>query len=148
MALKKTQLLSITSVVGVQTVGIYTAGLTQTAAGVGTTSFVKNIIMHNAGAAADHLGVGTARVGIYLYPNTGVTDRVANSGSTGVGQSAYRIAQIDLAANETSFFESNYPIVLAPFNAIAVDVKQGDLAGDAGVGTAVNFIINGDTETP
>ena len=148
MALKKTQLLSITSVVGVQTVGIYTAGLTQTAAGVGTTSFVKNIIMHNAGAAADHLGVGTCRVGIYLYPNTGVTDRVANSGSTGVGQSAYRIAQIDLAPQETSFFECNYPLVLAPFNAIAVDVKQGDNAGDAGVGTAVNFIINGDTETP
>ena len=148
MALKKTQLLSITSVVGVQTVGIYTAGLTQTAAGVGTTSFVKNIIMHNAGAAANHAGTGTCRVGLYIYPNTGVTDRVANSGSTGVGQSAYRIAQIDLAPNETSFFECNYPLVLAPFNAIAVDVVQGDLATEAGVGTAVNFIINGDTETP
>ena len=147
MALKKTQLLPITTVVGVQTVGIYTAGLTATSVGVGTTSYVKNIIMHNAGAAANHAGVGTCRVGIYIYPNTGVTDRVANSGSTGVGQSAYRIAQIDLAANETSFFESNYPIVLAPFNAIAVDVKQPDVGG-AGVGTAVNFIINGDTETP
>ena len=147
MALKKTQLLPITTVVGVQTVGIYTAGLTATSVGVGTTSYVKNIIMHNAGAAANHAGVGTCRVGIYIYPNTGVTDRVANSGSTGVGQSAYRIAQIDLAANETSFFESNYPIVLAPFNAIAVDVKTPDVGG-AGVGTAVNFIINGDTETP
>ena len=143
MALKKTQLLPITTVVGVQTVGIYTAGLTATSVGVGTTSYVKSIIMHNAGAAADHAGVGTARVGIYLYPNTGVTDRVS-----GAGNSSYRIAQIDLAPQETSFFECNYPLVLAPFNAIAVDVKQGDLAGDAGVGTAVNFIINGDTETP
>ena len=146
MALKKTQLLPITTVVGVQTVGIYTAGLTATSVGVGTTSYVKSIIMHNAGAAANHLGVGTARVGIYIYPNTGVTDRVANSGSTGVGQSAYRIAQIDLAPRETSFFESNYPIVLAPFNAIAVDVIAAD--NGAGVGTAVNFVINGDTETP
>ena len=146
MALKKTQLLPITTVVGVQTVGIYTAGLTATSVGVGTTSYVKSIIMHNAGAAADHAGVGTARVGIYIYPNTGVTDRVANSGSTGVGQSAYRIALLDLAPNETSFFECNYPLVLAPFNAIAVDVKQAD--NGAGVGTAVNFIINGDTETP
>ena len=111
MALKKTQLLPITTVVGVQTVGIYTAGLTATSVGVGTTSYVKSIIMHNAGAAADHAGVGTCRVGLYIYPNTGVTDRVANSGSTGVGQSAYRIAQIDLAANETSFFECNYPLV-------------------------------------
>ena len=146
MALKKTQLLPITTVVGVQTVGIYTAGLTATSVGVGTTSYVKSIIMHNAGAAANHAGLGTARVGVYIYPNTGVTDRVANSGSTGVGQSAYRIAQIDLAANETSFFECNYPLVLAPFNAIAVDVIASD--NGAGVGTAVNFVINGDTETP
>ena len=143
MALKKTQLLPITTVVGVQTVGIYTAGLTATSVGVGTTSYVKSIIMHNAGAAADNAGLGTARVGVYIYPNTGVTDRVS-----GVGNSSYRIAQIDLAPQETSFFESNYPIVLAPFNAIAVDVKPGDLAVEAGVGTAVNFIINGDTETP
>ena len=142
MALKKTQLLPITTVVGVQTVGIYTAGLTATSVGVGTTSYVKSIIMHNAGAAADNAGLGTARVGVYIYPNTGVTDRVS-----GVGNSSYRILQIDLAPNETSFFESNYPLVLAPFNAIAVDVKQPD-AGGAGVGTAVNFIINGDTETP
>ena len=146
MALKKTQLLPITTVVGVQTVGIYTAGLTATSVGVGTTSYVKNIIMHNAGAAANHAGVGTCRVGIYIYPNTGVTDRVANSGSTGVGQSAYRIAEIDLAPRETSFFETNYPLVLAPFNAIAVDVIPAD--NGAGVGTAVNFVINGDTETP
>ena len=142
MALKKTQLLPITTVVGVQTVGIYTAGLTATSVGVGTTSYVKSIIMHNAGAAANHAGLGTARVGVYIYPNTGVTDRVS-----GVGNSSYRILQIDLAPNETSFFESNYPLVLAPFNAIAVDVKQPDVGG-AGVGTAVNFIINGDTETP
>ena len=146
MALKKTQLLPITTVVGVQTVGIYTAGLTATSVGVGTTSYVKSIIMHNAGAAANNAGTGTCRVGVYIYPNTGVTDRVANSGSTGVGQSAYRIAQIDLAPRETSFFESNYPIVLAPFNAIAVDVIAAD--NGAGVGTAVNFVINGDTETP
>ena len=118
MALKKTQLLPITTVVGVQTVGIYTAGLTATSVGVGTTSYVKSIIMHNAGAAANHAGTGTCRVGVYIYPNTSVTDRVANSGSTGVGNSSYRILQIDLAANETSFFETNYPIVLAPFNAI------------------------------
>ena len=142
MALKKTQLLPITTVVGVQTVGIYTAGLTATSVGVGTTSYVKSIIMHNAGAAADNAGVGTARVGVYIYPNTGVTDRVS-----GVGNSSYRIVQIDLAPNETSFFESNYPLVLAPFNAIAVDVKQPEVGG-SGVGTAVNFIINGDTETP
>ena len=146
MALKKTQLLPITTVVGVQTVGIYTAGLTATSVGVGTTSYVKSIIMHNAGAAANHAGLGTARVGVYIYPNTGVTDRVANSGSTGVGQSAYRIAQIDLAPRETSFFETNYPLVMGNWGdtlSVAVDAPD---SGGSGIGSMVNFIVNGDTD--
>ena len=47
MALKKTKLVSIVNVTGVGTVGIYTAGLTATAAGVGSTSFIRSVIMHN-----------------------------------------------------------------------------------------------------
>ena len=141
MALKKTQLVSIQSVTGIQTVGIYTAGLTATSVGVGSTSYVRSIIIHNAGAAANNSGVGTARVGLYVYPNTCVTDRVS-----GVGNSAYRIAQFDVAPRETTFFESNYPIVLAPFNAIAVDVVAPDTGG-VGTGTAINFVINGDTDS-
>ena len=51
MALKKTQLLDITSITGIATVGIYTVGVTATAGGVGvaSTSYIKNIIMHNTG---------------------------------------------------------------------------------------------------
>ena len=51
MALKKTQLLDITSITGINTVGIYTVGVTATAGGVGvaSTSYIKNIIMHNTG---------------------------------------------------------------------------------------------------
>ena len=57
MALKKTQLLDITSVTGINTVGIFTVGVTPTAGGVGvaSTSYIKNVIMHNT-------GLGTARV--------------------------------------------------------------------------------------
>ena len=51
MALKKTQLLDITSVTGIATVGILTVGVTPTAGGVGvaSTSYIKNVIMHNTG---------------------------------------------------------------------------------------------------
>ena len=51
MALKKTQLLDITSVTGINTVGIFTVGVTPTAGGVGvaSTSYIKNVIMHNTG---------------------------------------------------------------------------------------------------
>ena len=65
MTLKKTQLLDIVSVTGVSTVGILTVGVTQTAGGVGiaSTTYIKNVIMHNT-------GLGTARVSLYLNPNT------------------------------------------------------------------------------
>ena len=43
-------------------------------------------------------------------------------------------------------FEINYPIVLAPFNAIAVDVVAPETGG-VGTGTAINFVINGDTDS-
>ena len=59
MALKKTQLLDITSVTGISTVGIFTAGVTATAAGTASTTYIKNVIMHNT-------GLGTARVSLYL----------------------------------------------------------------------------------
>ena len=47
MALKKTQLLDITSVTGIATVGIFTVGVTPTAGGVGvaSTTYLKNVIM-------------------------------------------------------------------------------------------------------
>ena len=63
----------------------------------------------------------------------------------GSGKSdAFRILRVDLAPNETTFFETNYPIVLAPYNAISVDVVQPD-AGGTGVGSMVNVVVNGDT---
>ena len=46
MALQKTQLLNITSVTGINTVGILTVGVTATAGGVGiaSTTFIRSVI--------------------------------------------------------------------------------------------------------
>ena len=134
MGLKKTKLVSIVNVTGIATVGIYTAGLTATAAGVGSTSFIRSVILHNT-------GLGTARAGLYIHPNTEASQRVGSGKSD-----AFRILRVDLAANETTFFESNYPIVLAPYNAIAVDVIAPD-AGGTGIGSMINVQVNGDTES-
>ena len=133
MALKKTQLLDITSVTGINTVGIFTVGVTPTAGGVGvaSTSYIKNIIMHNT-------GLGTARVSAYINPNT--TPVI-----TGFGVTANRFLRLDLAPNETTFFESTYPIVLTDRDSLTVEVSAPD-AGGAGIGSAVNFIVNGDTD--
>ena len=132
MALKKTQLLDITSVTGIAKVGILTVGVTETAGGVGiaSTTYVKNIIMHNT-------GVGTARVSAYINPNT--------TPVTGYGVTENRFLRIDLAPNETTFFESTYPIVLTNRDSLSVEVNAPD-EGGTGIGSAVNFIVNGDTD--
>ena len=133
MALKKTQLLDITSVTGIATVGILTVGITQTAGGVGiaSTTYMKNVIMHNT-------GLGTARVSLYVNPNTTPVE-------TGYGVTANRFLRIDIAPNETTFFESTYPIVLTHHDSLTVEVQAPDTGG-TGIGSAVNFIVNGDTD--
>ena len=136
MALQKTQLLDITSVTGINTVGILTVGVTPTAGGVGiaSTTFIRSVIMHNT-------GLGTARVSLYTNPNT------ANVNTLGYGVTAQRILRVDVAPNETTFFESNYPIVLTDRDTLSVEVSAPD-AGGSGIGSAVNFIVNGDTNLP
>ena len=134
MALKKTQLLDIQSVTGIATVGIFTVGVTQTAGGVGvaSTSYIKNIIMHNT-------GLGTARVSMYINPNL--------TPGPSIAVTANRFIRIDLAPNETTFFESTYPIVMTDRDSLSVEIappEQG--GGGSGIGSAVNFIVNGDTD--
>jgi hypothetical protein len=133
MALKKTQLLDITSITGINTVGIYTVGVTATAGGVGvaSTSYIKNIIMHNT-------GLGTARVSTYINPATSPVE-------TGYGITAHRFLRVDLAPNETTFFESTYPIVMTDRDSLTVEITAPD-SGGSGIGSAVNFIVNGDTD--
>ena len=134
MALKKTQLIGITSVVGLSTVGILTVGITDTQGGVGiaSTCYVKSVIMHNT-------GLGTARVSLYLNEST-----VQNAVATGV--TANKFLTVDLASNETSFFETNYPLVMGNWGdtlSVAVDAPDN---GGTGIGSMVNFIVNGDTD--
>ena len=131
MTLKKTQLLDIVSVTGVSTVGILTVGVTQTAGGVGiaSTTYIKNVIMHNT-------GLGTARVSLYMNPNTSPVS---------VAVTANRFLRIDIAPNETTFFESTYPIVMTNRDSLSVEITAPD-AGGTGIGSAVNFIVNGDTD--
>ena len=131
MTLKKTQLLDIVSVTGISTVGILTVGVTQTAGGVGiaSTTYIKNVIMHNT-------GLGTARVSLYMNPDTNPVS---------VATTANRFLRIDVAPNETTFFESTYPIVMTGSDSLSVEVLAPD-AGGTGIGSVVNFIVNGDTD--
>lgn len=132
MALKKTKLLNVTSVTGINTVGILTVGTTQTGGGVGiaSTTYIRSVVMHNT-------GLGTARTSLYIYPSTQAV--------SGVGVTIYRVLRVDLAPSETTFFETNYPITLTNQDKIVVEVNAPDVGG-TGIGSAVNFLINGDTD--
>ena len=130
MALQKTKVLNITSVTGIATVGILTAGVTPTDAGVAGTCYIRSVIMHNT-------GVGTARVSLYINPDTNPVPATPVVGN--------RILRIDVAPNETTFFESNYPVVLTSTDSLGVEVGAPD-SGGVGIGSAVNFLVNGDTD--
>lgn len=131
MALRRTKLRNIASVTGISTVGIFTAGVTATSAGTASTTYVRSVIMHNTGLA-------TCTASLYVLPNT------TNVASTG-GTSTFKILKVDLASNETFFFESNYPIVLTGNDAIGASV-DAPIAGGTGIGSVVNFQVIGDTD--
>jgi len=134
MGLKRTKLLGIQAVTGINTVGILTVGTTPTAGGVGiaSTTYLRGVVMHNTGLA-------TATSSLYIYPSS-VSD-------VAFGQTAYRLARVDIASNETFFYEMNYPLVLTDREKIVVEVTQPATAvGGAGIGSAVNFQILGDTD--
>ena len=132
MGLKRTKLLGIQSVTGIATVGILTVGTTQTAGGVGiaSTTYLRSVVMHNTGLA-------TATSSIYVYPSSETV--------SGVGKTAYRLGRVDLASNETYFFEMNYPLVLVDQEKIVVEVTA-PATGGTGIGSAINFQIIGDTD--
>ena len=134
MGLKRTKLLGIQSVTGISTVGILTVGTTQTAGGVGiaSTTYLRGVVMHNTGLA-------TATSSLYVYPS-GVSD-------VSVGQTAYRLARVDIASNETFFYEMNYPLVLTHDESLVVEVTApAAVVGGTGIGSAINYQVLGDTD--
>ena len=135
MGLKRTKLLGVQSITGITTVGILTVGTTPTAGGVGiaSTSYIRGVIMHNTGLA-------TATSSLYVYP-AGNNYHAA----VGVGTTAFRLARVDIAANETFFFEPNYPIVLTHDESLVVEVTQSNNGG-TGIGTIMNYQVLGDTD--
>lgn len=135
MGLKRTKLLDIQSITGVSTVGIFTVGVTDCTGpvGVASTSYIRGIIAHNT-------GLGTATATMSMYPAGAARAEV-----TGYGITAYRLAKVDIAKNETFFFEPNYPIVMVDREALVVEVTPPS-DGGSGIGSMMNFQILGDTD--
>ena len=135
MGLKRTKLLDVQSITGITTVGIFTVGVTDCTGpvGVASTSYIRGIIQHNT-------GLNTCTSSLYVYPAG-----VARVEASGIAVTAYRLSRVDLASNETYYFEPNYPIVMVDREALVVEVNKSDNGG-TGIGSAVNFQLLGDTD--
>ena len=135
MGLKRTKLLDIQSITGINTVGIFTVGITDCTGpvGVASTTYLRGVISHNT-------GFNTCVASLYAYPKG-----AARPEATGYGVSAYRLSRVDLAQNETYFFEPNYPIVLVDRESLVVEVSNSTVGG-TGIGSIVNFQLLGDTD--
>ena len=94
MALAKTDIAPILSVVGVSTVGIYTNP-------VNVKTYIKGFVLHNA-------GLTTAFCSLHQVPNNG--GNVGTAGSTNQFFSQY------LNIGETTFLEYPYPLTLTATN--------------------------------
>ena len=135
MALKRTKLLGIQNVTGINTVGILTVGVTQTAGGVGiaSTTFLRGVVMHNT-------GLSTCQASLYIYDD-------GESEGSGAAITTRRIARVDLNANETFFFETPYPITMTDGSQLFVEVSTPAAeVGGAGIGSMVNVQVLGDTD--
>ena len=135
MGLQRTKLLDIQSITGISTVGIFTVGVTDCTGpvGVASTSYIRGVVIHNTGLA-------TCAASLYVYPAG-----VARVEASGIAVTAYRLSRVDLASNETYYFEPNYPIVMVDREALVVEVNKSDNGG-TGIGSAVNFQLLGDTD--
>ena len=134
MGLQRTKLLDIQSVTGIATVGIFTVGVTDCTGpvGVASTSYIRGVVIHNTGLA-------TCAASLYVYPAG-----VARVEASGIAVTAYRLSRVDLASNETYYFEPNYPIVMVDREALIVEVNSST-GGGTGIGSVTNFQILGDT---
>ena len=135
MGLKRTKLLDIQSITGINTVGIFTVGITDCTGpvGVASTTYLRGVMSHNT-------GLNTCTASLYVYPKG-----AARPEATGYGVSAYRLSRVNLASNETYYFEPNYPIVLVDRESVVVEITAST-AGGTGIGSMVNFQLLGDTD--
>ena len=140
---KLTQIISIT---GINTVGILTIGVTETAGGIvgiATTTYIRTALFHNAGRAVGatttgYAGLGTATCSVYIYPHFEEVE--------GVGKTAYRLLRQDLAPNETYLWDlPSYPVIMTDREKFVVEITQpSDFVGGTGLGTQVNVQLFGD----
>ena len=99
-----------------------------------TKSFVRCIIVHNA--SIDTTTTTDMQMQIYVVAAAG--------GSVGTAAAADRIARVNLAANDTFFFEPQYPITLTSAND-SIQVYNEGTNNSGASSNNINVMVLGDT---
>ena len=106
------KLTPIVSLTGINTVGIYTVGITELAGGGGvcTTTYLRSILMHNT-------GLGTCTSSVYVYPHFEEVE--------GVGKTAYKLLNKSLESGETYLWDlPSYPIMMVDREKVVVEINR------------------------
>ena len=106
------KLTPIVSLSGINTVGIYTVGITELAGGGGvcTTTYLRSILMHNT-------GLGTCTSSVYVYPHFEEVE--------GVGKTAYKLLNKSLESGETYLWDlPSYPIMMVDREKVVVEINS------------------------
>lgn len=117
---------------------VVSAGTTATAYSVGSakTTYIRSIVIYNSTVGNGNTDLAqTAQ--IYMVPNSG--------GSVGVATFGNRIARISLAANDTFFYEPQYPITL-PSTGDSIQVFNEGTFNLGAATNPINVLVLGDKE--
>ncbi len=106
------KLTPIVSLTGINTVGIYTVGITELAGGggVSSTTYLRSVLMHNT-------GLGTCTSSVYVYPHWEEVE--------GVGKTAYKLLKKSLESGETYLWDlPSYPILMMDREKVVVEINS------------------------
>lgn len=117
---------------------VVSAGTTSTVYEVGSakTAYIRSVVIYNSTVGTSSTDL-SQQAQIYVVPN--------NASNVGTATDGNRIARISLAANDTFFYELQYPIILSSTG----DSIQVFNEGTFNLGSAtnpINVLVLGDKE--
>lgn len=122
---------------------VISAGTTATVYSVGSakTAYIRSVVIYNNTVGTANTGLSQT-VQIYMVPNSG--------GSVGVATAAHRLGRVSLTADDTFFYDLQYPITLQNTGDSIQVFNEGSFAWTlSGIATAtnpVNVVVLGDRE--
>lgn len=117
---------------------VVSAGTTASVYSVGSakTAYIRSVVIYNSTIGTANTDL-SQQAQIYVVPN--------NGGSVGTATDGNRMARVSLAANDTFFYELQYPITL-PNTGDSIQVFNEGTFNLGSATNSINVLILGDRE--